>query len=108
MATWTYQDNWDLLPNINVRGAYADGVLMKYNLYPASGYVLHIPSLDEPVLDDWGEPTGEIRPYYTWGGAMEFLNYDFEANPKGYVAVLYEEGMTVNGGGNTQPPHEIA
>lgn len=106
MAVWTYQDNWDILPNINVRGAYADGVLMTYNLYPAEGYVLHAPHLDEPELDEWGEPTGEIRPYYTWGGATERLNYDFTTNPKGWNAVPYQEGMEVNGGGNND--HEIA
>lgn len=106
MANWTHQDNWDILPNINVREIYADGVLKRYDLYPASGYVLHAPHLDEPAVDEWGQPTGEMKPYYTWGGATEFLNYDFTTNPKGWNAVPYEEGMEVNG--DVRPPHEIA
>lgn len=81
-------DNWDTLPNINVKHCYKDdNTLSHYSLFPAENYILHAPHLDEPVLDDMGNETGEIRPYYTLGGATEFANYDFVANPKGWNAI---------------------
>ena len=100
MATWTYSDNWGILPNLNVRSCFRDGILTMYEMYPADGYVLHVPSGDEYALDDEGNPTDEIIPYYTGGGATEFPNYDWEANPENYHADLYEEGMIVFGGSN--------
>lgn len=95
MANWTTEDHWDILPNLNVQGHIKDGVLQWYELFPASGYVLHIPSMDSDVYDEWGMPTGEKQPYYSWGGATEFKTYDFAANPLNYHADLYEEGMIV-------------
>lgn len=107
MATWSYQDNWDLLPNINVKHWYRDGVLIQYELYPASGYVLHVPNLDEIVYDDDGNPTDEVIPYYTYGGGTELPDYDFATNPENYHADLYEEGMIVFGGGTGKPEVEV-
>ena len=100
MDIWTFQDDWNKLPNINVKHYYLDGVLIMFELYPEEGYVLHVPSGDEHALDDEGNPTDEIIPYYTGGGATEFPNYDWEANPENYHADLYEEGMIVFGGSN--------
>lgn len=99
---WTYEDNWDLLPNINVRHCYKDGILKMFTLYPAEGYVLHIPSGDEIVIDENGNEV--LRPYYTYGGATCRLNYNFATNPNNYHADLYEEGMVVFG---DKPEHEV-
>ena len=101
---WTYLDNWTLLPNINVKHCYKDGVLKMLQRYPADGYVLHIPSGDTPIYDEEGNEIG-IQPYYTYGGATCRLNYDFTTNPNNYHADLYEEGMEVFGGGNND--HEV-
>lgn len=100
---WTYVNNYNLLPNINVRGAYRDGVLIHYGLYPLEGYVLHLPDGDYRDIDEEGNEIYE--PYYTWGGATVLPNYDFVTNPKGYEAVPYQEGMIVFG--DVKPPHEI-
>lgn len=100
---WTYEDNWNLLNNINVKHCYRDGVLRMFRMYPADGYVLHIPSGDEILYDEEGNAIG-VRPYYTYGGATAMLNYDFAANPENYHADLYEEGMEVFG---TKPNQEV-
>ena len=82
-------DNWNILPNLNVKHCFNDdGTLSHYTIYPAKNYVLHISSLDEPVIDDMGNETGEIKPYYTDGGATALKTYDFKTNPKGFEAIL--------------------
>lgn len=107
MAEWTYQDDWDKLPNINVKHCYRDGVLVHYALYPAEGYVLHVPSGDDFAYDDEGNLTDELIPYYTYGGATVLPGYNFTSNPRNYHADLYEEGMIVFGGVTDEPKHEI-
>jgi hypothetical protein len=113
MAEWTRSEpNYDLIPNLYVQEVLKDGVFQHYVIYPCSGYVLHVPSGDiflyddegNIVLDEEGNAVVEI-PCYTWGGATEFAGYDWAANPHGYEAVLYEEGMTIFG--DVKPPHEI-
>lgn len=100
---WTYEDNWSILPNLNVKSCFKDGVLKHYRLYPAEGYVLHVPSGDTPIFDDEGNQIG-TQPYYTYGGATVLPSYDFATNPNNYHADLYEEGMEVFG---TAPDHEV-
>lgn len=89
---WTHKDRKDLLPNITVRENYQDGELKFYELYPAKGYLLHIPSGDEPIIDDEGKETGEVVPYHTEGGNTELVGYDFEENPENYHADEKEVG----------------
>ncbi len=91
MENWTAQDNWDLLPNINVQTKFKDGVAQWFELYPAEGYVLHIPNGDEPIYDFSGDNIIGTQPYYTYGGATVLLNYDFTTNPNNYHADLCEE-----------------
>lgn len=100
------EDNWNILPNLNVQTVYNNNnEILVYRLYPANGYVLHIPDGDEPIYDEQGNKIG-TQPYYTYGGASVERTYDFATNPRNYHADLYEEGMTVYGGG-TKPDHEI-
>ena len=106
MEIWTAQDNFELLPNIIVRTKFKDGVPQWLELYPNNGYVLHIPSGDVKIYDEFENQIG-IQPYYTYGGATVRLDYDFATNPNNYHADLYEEGMVVYGS-KTAPDHEKA
>ena len=83
---WTHKDKKGILPNITVRENYQNGELKFYELYPDEGYLLHIPSGDVPLLDEDGNPTGEVQPYHTDGGNTELVGYDFEENPENYHA----------------------
>lgn len=113
MSEWTKSDPiYNLIPNLYVQEVRENGTFVYYEIFPCSGYVLHIPSGDMPLCDEEGnivldeEGNAIIEtPYYTWGGATEFAGYDWSANPEGYEAILYEEGMTVYG--TVEPPHEI-
>ena len=113
-AVWTYTDNYTLLPNLNVKSCFSDGVFKWYEIYPCDGYVLRCSYLDtyqtdengDFVLDENGNKILET-PYRTWGGAMLInANYNFATNPRGYMAELYEEGMEVFGKVE-EPEHEI-
>lgn len=98
---WTYTDDYSLLPNLYVRSRLLDGVLKHYQIYPCEGYVLRILANDEYqtdeegniILDENGNPI--LIPYRTQGGAVELPNYDWTANPDGFSAEFYEEGMIV-------------
>ena len=111
MGNWTHTDDYTLLPNIYVRSHFEDGVLKHYQLFPCPNYVLHVPSGDCPAFDEEGNELFDengnpiIEPYYSWGGATEFVGYDIATNPCGYEAILYQEGMQVFGG--VKPPTEI-
>lgn len=63
--------------------------VMKYRISPVEGYVLHDKRLDEIVMDEDGNETGEIRPgfrpypnYVSVGG-----NYDFDINEYEFYCV---------------------
>lgn len=87
---WTHKDRKDLLPNITVKENYQYGELKFFELYPDKGYLLHIPSGDEPIFDDDGKETGEVKLYHTEGGNTELVGYDFEKNPENYHADVKE------------------
>ena len=101
---WTYTDNLTLLPNLKIRSKFLDGVLQFYEIYPVTGYVLRIPTMDEYLMDeDFNyvlDENGErilVTPYRSYGGATEMPDYDWATNPENYYAELYEEGMTIFG-----------
>ena len=101
---WTYENNYNILPNLNVKSVFQDGVLKRYDVYPCDGYVLRIYSLDEYEMDENGnfvlDENGNkilITPYRSYGGATARLNYDWATNPKGFAAELYEDGMIIFG-----------
>lgn len=105
MGVWTRTSDLTLLPNLDVQSVFCDGVLKRYEIFPCAGYVLWVPSGDDYEYDDEGnialDDNGNpilIGHYYTWGGASEFIGYDFATNPNGYQAVLYDPSMTVYGG----------
>ena len=45
------------------------------------------------ILDENNEPI--LIPYRTYGGATALPNYDWTANPDGFSAEPYENGMVV-------------
>lgn len=89
---WSFIDNFDLLPNLNVKSVYKDGVLMRYDVEPAEGYILRIKDCDEHYED---ELNGKklLKPYRTKGETILPVIYDFVTNPKGIIAEPYAQGM---------------
>jgi hypothetical protein len=67
--------------NTTAKASYNGDDLMAYRIYPNEGYLLHTTSYDEPILDDEGNETGEVKKGYTEGFISLNKNYDFEANP---------------------------
>lgn len=101
---WTQEDNLTLLENLIVRSIFRDGVFMWYEIYPVEGYVLRITSLDRTFIDDDGNEI--FDSYRTWGGAtVRDANYDWEENPRGYMAELYDESMGEIA--ENEPEHEV-
>ncbi len=93
---WTSKPLNDVLPNVNAVCHYKDEDLQFYQLYPAEGYSLHVPSGDSKQMDEEGNPVLDengneiIKPYLSEGGATALSNYDFISNPLGFEAVIKE------------------
>lgn len=64
MVVITYEPSTVTLPNITVENQIADGVHVGYRLTANEGYVLHDTSSDTPILDEAGNPSGEIYIEY--------------------------------------------
>ena len=62
-----------------------------YRITPVEGYVLHINTLDEPVLDELGFPTGAMKPAYTNTFIQIHKNYNFKDNLLEIYAVKESE-----------------
>ena len=61
----TYELATDIvIENITVERKYADGVQTAYRLTANEGYVLHDTASDVPLLDENGNPTGEVYVEY--------------------------------------------
>ena len=67
--------------NTTAKASYNGDDLMAYRIYPEKGYLLHSTFSDEPILDDEGNETGEVKKGYTEGFISLNKNYDFEGNP---------------------------
>lgn len=99
--------NTNIIPNLDIISYHDENsVLRMYEIFPLDGYVLRIHSFDEYqidedenfILDENGNKT-LISPCRTWGGATAVPSYDWQTNPNGFTAELYEENMTILGGG---------
>ena len=53
--------------NTTAKASYNGDELIAYRIYPNEGYLLHTTSYDEPILDDEGNETGEVKKGYTEG-----------------------------------------
>ena len=60
----------------------ADENILSYRIYPANGYKLHEITLDENVVDENGNETGEIKKGFTESYITAGANYDFEKNER--------------------------
>lgn len=61
--------------------------LIFYKIEPKEGYILHVKELDEPVLDENGNETGEVKKGYTKAFTTVEASYDFEKNEREIYAV---------------------
>ncbi len=80
-----------IFDNTTMKASYNGDVLMAYRIYPDEGYLLHTDSYDEPILDDEGNETGEVKKGYTEGFISLHHTYDFESNPFDVYAILKSE-----------------
>ena len=90
MPIITYEDIIPtLVENTTMRYLVADGVRRTYNIKANEGYVLHDNTLDTTIYDDeTDEPTGEVILGYSEGTKSCGINYDWDANPREFYAVL--------------------
>jgi hypothetical protein len=80
------------IENARVRKILDNGVHKGYYINANEGYVLHDNTLDEIIYDDFtGEPTGEVIRGFSEGTKSCGANYDWEANPREFYAVLRTE-----------------
>ncbi len=59
-----------------------NGEIMSYRIRPAEGYKLHEITLDEMVVDENGNETGEKKLGFTTSYVTAGAGYDFEKNPR--------------------------
>ena len=70
----------------------ADGNIISYRISPNEGYKLHEITLDEIVVDENGNETGEVIPGFTESYVTAGNGYDFEKNERQiYVVKKGEE-----------------
>ena len=60
----------------------ADGNILSYRISPNEGYKLHEVTLDEPVVDENGNETGEKKLGFTKSYVTAGVGYDFEKNER--------------------------
>ena len=60
----------------------ADGNIISYRISPNEGYKLHEITLDEIVVDENGNETGEVIPGFTESYVTAGGGYDFEKNER--------------------------
>lgn len=77
-----------LIENTTMQTVFNNGKHVGYEITPNDGYVLHDTVWDVPVYDEEGNETGEIVLGYRTYTASVGANYDFDANPRGFYAVL--------------------
>lgn len=105
----TYEEiNPSPIENATVRQSYRDGVAGSFYINANEGYVLHDNTLDSPVYDEiTGEETGNIILGYSEGTKTCRANYDWDANPREFYAVLRDNvpADQIYSGGNND--HEV-
>lgn len=60
----------------------SNGDIISYRISPDEGYRLHEITLDEIVLDDFGNETGEVKTGFTTSYITAGVSYDFEKNER--------------------------
>lgn len=82
-----YKEIEPLIENTLCESREKDGKVISYLIRPAEGYKLHEISLDEIVVDEDGNETGEIKKGFTTSYVTCGANYDFEKNEREIYAV---------------------
>lgn len=82
-----YKEIEPLIENTLCEAREKDGKVVSYLIRPAGGYKLHEKTLDEIVIDEEGNETGEIKKGYTMAYVTCGVNYDFEKNESEIYAV---------------------
>ena len=59
-----------------------NGNVLWYRISPNEGYKLHEITLDENVVDEYGNETGEIKQGFTTSYITAGADYDFEKNER--------------------------
>ena len=81
--------NPTLIENTTMTILYLNNVAIAYKITADDGYVLHDNVLDKTIYDDeTDEPTGEVVLGYSAGTKSCGINYDWDANPREFYAVL--------------------
>ena len=76
-----------LLENTLFEGREKDGKIVSYRISPKEGYKIHEITLDENVVDEYGNETGEIKKGFTASYVTCGIGYDFEKNERLIYAV---------------------
>ena len=79
------------IENATVRKVLRDGVAGSYYIKANDGYVLHDNTLDTNIYDENYENVIGTNPGYSPGTCSCGINYDWEANPREFYAVLRSE-----------------
>lgn len=77
-----YKEIEPLIENTICEAREENGKVLSYRIRPAEGYKLHEITLDERVIDESGNETGEIRKGYTTSYITARAGYDFEKNER--------------------------
>ena len=89
MASYEEIVNPTLIENTTIKILYLNDAAKAYKITANDGYVLHDNVLDTVVFDDvTREPTGEVVLGYSAGTKSCGINYDWDANPREFYAVL--------------------
>ena len=77
-----YKEIEPLIENTFCEARLKDDKVISYRLHPAEGYKLHEITLDETVIDEYGNETGEIKLGYTESYITAGASYDFVKNER--------------------------
>lgn len=82
-----YKEIKPLLDNTLCEVRTKNGEFVSYRIRPIEGYKLHEITLDENVVDEVGNETGETIKGFTTSYITAGANYDFEKNEREIYAV---------------------
>ena len=68
-----------------------NGNVLWYRISPNEGYKLHEITLDEIVVDEYGNETGEVKLGFTESYVTAGVDYDFEKNERQIYVEVKEE-----------------
>ena len=82
-----YKEIEPLIKNTVCEAREKDGEVISYRIRPKDGYKLHEITLDEKVIDENGNETGEVRKGFTKSYVTAGAGYDFMKNEREIYAV---------------------